>query len=110
MAKRSRGWCWSLRGADARQLVTAVQARLDELAPQPPKGMSTHVFYNRGELVTRAANTVVRALIEASLLVVVTLYLFLWRAARGAGGGGHAAAVDAGHLPADALRGPRPPT
>ena len=43
------------------------------------------------ELVTRAANTVVRALIEASLLVVVTLYLFL--------GGLRAALVVAATLP-----------
>ncbi|KJK24848.1 cytochrome C peroxidase [Burkholderiaceae bacterium 16] len=89
------GLVLGLRGADARQLVTAVQARLDELAPQLPKGMSTHVFYNRGELVTRAANTVVRALIEASLLVVVTLYLFL--------GGLRAALVVAATLPLSML-------
>ncbi|MFJ1259527.1 efflux RND transporter permease subunit [Cupriavidus sp. CuC1] len=90
-----QGLVLALRGADARQLVADVQARLDELAPQLPKGMSTHVFYNRGELVTRAANTVVRALIEASLLVVVTLYLFL--------GGLRAALVVAATLPLSML-------
>lgn len=89
------GLVLALRGADARQLVSAVQARLDELGPQLPKGMSTHVFYNRGELVTRAANTVVRALVEASLLVVVTLYLFL--------GGLRAALVVAATLPLSML-------
>ncbi|MFX5817358.1 efflux RND transporter permease subunit, partial [Acinetobacter baumannii] len=71
------GLVLGLRGSDARKLVEAVQERLDTLGPQLPKGMSAHVFYNRGELVTRAANTVVRALIEASVLVVITLYLFL---------------------------------
>ncbi|MCP3023852.1 efflux RND transporter permease subunit [Cupriavidus basilensis] len=90
-----QGLVLALRGADARQLVADVQARLDALAPQLPKGMSTHVFYNRGELVTRAANTVVRALIEASLLVVVTLYLFL--------GGLRAALVVAATLPLSML-------
>jgi len=89
------GLVLGLRGADARKLVEAVQARLDTLAPQLPKGMTTHVFYNRGELVSRAANTVVRALIEASVLVVVMLYLFL--------GGVRAALVVAATLPLSML-------
>ncbi|WP_296228880.1 efflux RND transporter permease subunit [Ralstonia sp. UBA689] len=89
------GLVLGLRGSDARKLVEAVQARLDTLAPELPKGMSTRVFYNRGELVTRAANTVVRALIEASVLVVVTLYLFL--------GGVRAALVVAATLPLSML-------
>lgn len=89
------GLVLGLRGSDARKLVEAVQERLDTLGPQLPKGMSTHVFYNRGELVTRAANTVVRALIEASVLVVITLYLFL--------GGVRAALVVAATLPLSML-------
>src|SRR5256885_1138497 len=63
-----QGLVLGLRGVDARSLVDAVQARLDELAPRLPKGMSTQVFYNRGDLVSRAAGTVVRALVEASVL------------------------------------------
>ena len=89
------GLVLGLRGVDARSLVEAVQARLDELAPRLPRGMSTQVFYNRGELVSRAAGTVVRALVEASLLVVVTLYLFL--------GGVRAALVVAATLPLSML-------
>lgn len=89
------GLVLGLRGSDARALVQAVQARLDALAPRLPKGMTTHVFYDRGELVTRAANTVVRALIEASLLVIVVLYLFL--------GGVRAALVVAATLPLSML-------
>ncbi|MEE9475955.1 MAG: efflux RND transporter permease subunit, partial [Roseateles sp.] len=89
------GLVLGLRGSDARKLVEAVQEPLDTLGPQLPKGMSAHVFYNRGELVTRAANTVVRALIEASVLVVITLYLFL--------GGVRAALVVAATLPLSML-------
>lgn len=90
-----QGLVLSLRGADAAQLVKAVQAKLDELAPRLPKGMRTQVFYDRGELVTRAANTVVKALVEASVLVIVTLYLFL--------GGLRAALVVAATLPLSIL-------
>jgi heavy metal efflux system protein len=89
------GLVLGLRGTDARKLVEAVQARLDTLGPQLPEGMSTHVFYKRGELVTRATTTVVRALVEASLLVVVTLYVFL--------GGVRAALVVAATLPLSML-------
>lgn len=90
-----QGLVLGLRGADARKLVLAVQARLAELAPTLPAGMTTRVFYNRGELVTRAANTVIRALAEASVLVVITLYLFL--------GGVRAAVVVAATLPLSML-------
>ncbi|KFJ13214.1 heavy metal efflux pump, CzcA family protein [Delftia acidovorans] len=90
-----QGLVLGLRGVDARSLVDAVQARLDELAPRLPKGMSTQVFYNRGDLVSRAAGTVVRALVEASVLVLVTLYLFL--------GGLRAALVVAATLPLSML-------
>ena len=89
------GLVLALRGADASRVVKAVQAKLDELAPRLPKGMTTKVFYDRGELVSRAANTVVRALVEASLLVIVTLYLFL--------GGLRAALVVATTLPLSIL-------
>jgi HME family heavy-metal exporter/cobalt-zinc-cadmium resistance protein CzcA len=90
-----QGLVLGLRGVDARSLVDAVQARLDELVPRLPKGMSIQVFYNRGELVSRAAGTVVRALVEASVLVVVILYLFL--------GGVRAALVVAATLPLSML-------
>lgn len=71
------GLVLGLRGANARDVVAAVSARLDELQPQLPKGMSVRVFYNRGDLVSRAAGTVLRALAEAGVLVVITLYVFL---------------------------------
>lgn len=71
------GLVLGMKGANARLLVSAVEAKLIELGPRLPKGMSIKTFYNRGELVTRAANTVIHALIEAAVLVCITLYLFL---------------------------------
>ena len=66
-----------LRGSNARQVVESVQARLDELAPTLPKGVTTRVFYNRGALVNRAISTVTHALLEAVVLVVLLLLAFL---------------------------------
>ena len=76
------GLVLGLRGANAGQLVRDVRARLDELQPSLPKGVSINVFYDRSRLVGRAVGTVVRALGEATVLVVVLLLLFLgnWRA------------------------------
>ena len=78
-----QGLVLGMRGANARELVQAVQARLNELAPSLPAGMTVHTFYNRGELVSRAAGTVIQALLEATVLVCAVLYAFLggWRAA-----------------------------
>ena len=78
-----QGLVLGMRGANARELVQAVQAQLEALAPSLPAGMTVHPFYNRGELVSRAAGTVIQALLEATLLVCAVLYAFLggWRAA-----------------------------
>lgn len=67
----------ALRGADASTLVKAVRARLDELAPSLPPGVKVVPFYDRSTLIQRAVGTVQSALIEATVLVVVLLLLFL---------------------------------
>ena len=76
------GLVLGLRGANAGQLVRDVRQRLQELQPALPKSVSINVFYDRSQLVGRAVGTVVRALAEATVLVIVLLLLFLgnWRA------------------------------
>ncbi|MBX9664442.1 CusA/CzcA family heavy metal efflux RND transporter [Novosphingobium sp.] len=73
----------ALRGADARKVVTGVKARLTELQHSLPPGMKITTFYDRSDLIDRAVGTVEEALLEATLLVVVLLVVFLgdWRAA-----------------------------
>jgi cobalt-zinc-cadmium resistance protein CzcA len=66
-----------LRGADASTLVRNVRARLDELAPTLPPGVRVVPFYDRSALIARAVGTVQDALLEASVLVVILLLLFL---------------------------------
>ena len=89
------GLVLGMRGVNARQLVEAVDAKMKELQPRLPKGMQVQTFYNRGDLVTRAADTVIHALIEAAVLVCITLYVFL--------GGMRAAVVVAVALPLSLL-------
>jgi len=72
-----QGLVLGLRGANAQKVVAGVQAKLKELAPTLPRGVSTQVFYDRGSLVGRAIGTVSKALTEAIVLVVILLVLFL---------------------------------
>ncbi|MGR9071615.1 MAG: efflux RND transporter permease subunit [Gammaproteobacteria bacterium] len=71
------GLVLSLRGANARQTVEDIQKKLDEISPSFPEGVTTRVFYNRGNLVSKAVNTVSKALLEAIVLVVILLVSFL---------------------------------
>ncbi len=89
------GLVLGLRGANARELVDALDLELKDLQKRLPAGMTIKTFYNRGELVSRAVNTVIKALAEASVLVCVVLYVFL--------GGMRAALVVAVSLPLSLL-------
>jgi cobalt-zinc-cadmium resistance protein CzcA len=71
------GLVLGLRGANAQQVVQAVKQRLKEIAPSLPKGVSVKPFYDRSALVERAVGTVSKALMEAIVLVLVLLFLFL---------------------------------
>lgn len=71
------GLVLSLRGADASAIVAAVRTRLEDLKPSLPTGVELSVFYDRSDLIQRAVGTVKKALIEATVLVVVLLLAFL---------------------------------
>lgn len=72
-----QGLVIALRGADASKVVDGVKARLEEIKLSLPKGMAVNVFYDRSDLIESAVGTVEKALIEATILVVVLLLLFL---------------------------------
>ena len=82
-AEAVQGLVLGLRGANAQKVVREVSARLEAIGKTLPPGLSIRVFYNRGELVDRAVGTVSKALMEAIVLVLGLLLLFLgsWRAA-----------------------------
>lgn len=66
-----------LRGADASTVVSGVKAKLEELKPRLPEGVKIEIFYDRSELISKAVWTVQKVLIEAIVLVVILLFLFL---------------------------------
>ncbi|MGR8942189.1 MAG: efflux RND transporter permease subunit [Gammaproteobacteria bacterium] len=71
------GLVLSLRGANARQTIAGIEDKLAEIRSGFPPGVDVRVFYNRGNLVDKAVDTVLHALFEAIVLVVVLLIAFL---------------------------------
>ena len=71
------GLVLGLAGANAQKVVEGVRVKLGELQPTLPKGVRIDTFYDRAALVTKAVGAVSKALLEATVLVIVLLVLFL---------------------------------
>ena len=71
------GLVLSLRGANARQTIQGIEQKFAQISQGFPKGVEAKVFYNRANLVDKAVDTVSHALLEAIVLVVILLMLFL---------------------------------
>lgn len=65
------------RGANGQKTVAAVKEALEEVKAALPDGVRIVPFYDRAELITTAVDAVRKALIEAVVLVLVVLVLFL---------------------------------
>jgi len=72
-----QGLVLGLAGANAKMVVEGVRKKLEELQPTLPPGVEIKTFYDRASLVSKAVNAVSSALIEATVLVIVLLGLFL---------------------------------
>jgi cobalt-zinc-cadmium resistance protein CzcA len=66
-----------LVGANGREVVERVKARIREIGPSLPAGVRIDAFYDRGELVRRTISTVAKNLAEGALFVVAVLFLLL---------------------------------
>ena len=75
-----QGLIIGLRGANASEVVAGVKAKLQAVSATLPPGIEIRPFYDRSELVNRSIGMVVRVLVEAILLVLVILVLFLGEA------------------------------
>lgn len=72
-----QGLVLGLAGANAQKVVEGVKKKLEEIQSTLPKGVTLDVFYDRASLVDKAVGAVSRALLEATILVLVLLGLFL---------------------------------
>ena len=66
-----------LIGQNSRTVVDRVKAKLVEIQPSLPAGVTAAPFYDRSELIKRTIDTVGHNLAEGAILVSVLLYLFL---------------------------------
>ncbi len=68
-------------GANALDVSKALETKLQELSPFFPSGLSYHVAYSTTPFVKISIEEVVKTLLEAVVLVVAIMYLFLqnWR-------------------------------
>lgn len=71
------GLVLGLAGANAKKVVEGVTQKLEDLKPTLPKGIEIKVFYNRANLVEKAVGTVSKALMEATVFVLILLGAFL---------------------------------
>ncbi|MGI4872642.1 MAG: CusA/CzcA family heavy metal efflux RND transporter [Janthinobacterium lividum] len=71
-----------LKGANAAEVIQAVQARMVTIRKTLPEGVTVEPFLDRSKLVNRAIGTVEKNLTEGALIVIFVLILFLgnWRA------------------------------
>ena len=76
-AEAVEGLVLGLAGANARDVVDGVKKKLTDIKPSLPPGVQLTVFYDRAQLVQKAVGTVSRGLLEATVLVLVLLGLFL---------------------------------
>ncbi|MCQ2678390.1 efflux RND transporter permease subunit [Helicobacter pylori] len=77
VGETTEGLVLSLKDANTKEIIAQVYQKLEELKPFLPSGVSINVFYNRSEFTQKAIATVSKTLIEAVVLIIITLFLFL---------------------------------
>ncbi|WQU32949.1 CusA/CzcA family heavy metal efflux RND transporter [Helicobacter pylori] len=77
VGETTEGLVLSLKDTNTKEIITQVYQKLEELKPFLPSGVSINVFYDRSEFTQKAIATVSKTLIEAVVLIIITLFLFL---------------------------------
>jgi len=67
-------------GQNALDVIQGVKAKLAEIAPGLPAGVSIETVYDRSELIQRAIETLKHTLFEESLIVALVCLVFLMHA------------------------------
>ena len=67
-------------GADTREVIAAVRARIDELRPRLPAGVTLEVAYDRTGLIDRAVGSLQSSLVQQFAVVGLVAFFFLFHA------------------------------
>ncbi|MEW6157623.1 MAG: CusA/CzcA family heavy metal efflux RND transporter [Verrucomicrobiota bacterium] len=65
-------------GENAMEVIRRVKAKIAQITPSLPAGVSIKPFYDRSELIARTIDTLKHALMEEILLVTLAHIVFLW--------------------------------
>ena len=68
------------QGGDAREAISAVEGKLDQLQASLPEGVEIVPTYNRAQLIDRSIDNLTTKLIEEFIVVALVCGLFLWHA------------------------------
>lgn len=70
-------------GGNADEVITAVKAKMKEVAKGLPEGMAFNIVYDRSELIQESISSIKTTLIEEMIVVslVVIIFLLHWRSA-----------------------------
>ncbi len=66
-----------LKGENAKDVVASVKAAIQKAATTLPPGARINVFYDRTSLIEACIRTVVDALLEGGIFVIIILFLFV---------------------------------
>ncbi len=66
-----------LRGANSKTVVSAVKKVIPKIQMSLPEGVTINPFYDRTSLIEACIKTVVDALLEGGIFVILILYIFL---------------------------------
>jgi cobalt-zinc-cadmium resistance protein CzcA len=67
-----------LKGENSRKVVSRVKEAVQKIQPTLPEGVRISVFYDRTSLIRACISTVLNALLQGGLLVILVLFLFLF--------------------------------
>lgn len=66
------------QGENTLNVIERVKARIREIEPGLPAGVSIVPIYDRSELILRAIDNLKSTLLEVTLTVVLVIFIFLW--------------------------------
>ncbi len=66
-----------LKGENSKEVVSRVKDAITKIRATLPEGVRLNVFYDRTSLIEACIKTVVDALLEGGILVILVLFLFL---------------------------------
>ncbi len=66
-----------LRGGNGKEVIAAIEERMEQVNKSLPKGVKAEKFYDQSDLVARTTNTIATNLLEGGFLVIAILLLLL---------------------------------